>query len=269
MKKTLSIQIAFFLFVSLFLNAQVPQKMSYQAIIRNAANNPVVNTSVGMRISILQNSASGSAVYVETQTPTTNSNGLISIEIGGGAVFSGGFASINWAAGNYFIKTETDPTGGTNYTIAGTSQLLSVPYALYAKTAESLTSTLYSIGLNKDLGGYIFYLTPDGKHGLVCDTQDQSTSCNFQNAPDVVNIPDNHSIDGKNFTDWRLPTKFELTLMYLYRNDIGGFNNNGGYYWSSIAYSGTRAWGLSMSTGALGNGADILYNQYVRAVRSF
>jgi len=140
MKKLLSIQITFFLFVSLFLNAQVPQKMSYQAVVRNAANNPVVNTLVGMRISILQNSASGSAVYVETQTPTTNVNGLISIEIGGGNVVSGVFTNINWAIGTYFIKTETDPTGGANYTITGTSQLLSVPYALQSKTAERFVS---------------------------------------------------------------------------------------------------------------------------------
>jgi hypothetical protein len=94
-----------------------------------------------MRISIIQNSASGSAVYVETQTPTTNANGLISIEIGGGSVISGVFANINWANGIYFIKTETDPTGGTNYTITGTSQLLSVPYAFHAKTADSIVIT--------------------------------------------------------------------------------------------------------------------------------
>ncbi|NCA80494.1 MAG: hypothetical protein EOM76_09990, partial [Sphingobacteriia bacterium] len=75
------------------------------------------------------------AVYVETQTPTTNANGLVSIEIGGGA----GFDAIDWANGIYFIKTETDPVGGTNYTITGTSQLLSVPYALHAKTAESVS----------------------------------------------------------------------------------------------------------------------------------
>jgi hypothetical protein len=141
MKNLLSIQITFFLFLGLLLNAQVPQKMSYQALIRNAANNPVVNTSVGMKISILQNSASGSAVYVETQTPTTNANGLISIEIGGGNVVSGIFTNINWATGTYYIKTESDPTGGTNYSITGTSQLLCVPYAFHAKTADSIVIT--------------------------------------------------------------------------------------------------------------------------------
>jgi uncharacterized protein (TIGR02145 family) len=116
--------------------------MSYQAVVRDGSNNLVSSTSVGMQISILQGSASGTAVYVETQTPTSNANGLVSLEIGSGTVVSGTFASIDWANGPYFIKTETDPTGGTNYTITGTSQLLSVPYALHAKTAELVTGTI-------------------------------------------------------------------------------------------------------------------------------
>jgi uncharacterized protein (TIGR02145 family) len=105
--------------------AQSPQKMSYQAIIRNANEALVQNQEIGMKISILQGSQSGTAVYAETQTPTTNSNGLVSIEIGSGTVQSGDMATINWANGPYFIKTETDIEGGVNYTITGTSQLLS------------------------------------------------------------------------------------------------------------------------------------------------
>ena len=112
--------------------AQAPNKMSYQAVVRNSQNALVSNQSVGMRVSILQGTASGSAVYVETHTTTTNNNGLASIEIGGGAPVTSAFSAINWANGPYFVKTETDPTGGTNYSISGTSQLLSVPYALFA-----------------------------------------------------------------------------------------------------------------------------------------
>jgi hypothetical protein len=121
-----------FLLVSNFVIAQTPNKMSYQAVIRDNSNALVTNQIVGMQISILQGSANGTAVYVEAQTPSTNSNGLASIEIGGGNLVSGNFASINWANGPYFVKTETDPTGGINYTITGTSQLLSVPYALFS-----------------------------------------------------------------------------------------------------------------------------------------
>ena len=115
--------------------AQAPQKFSYQAIVRDAGNSLVVTQPVGVQISILQGSATGSAVYVETHTVTTNANGLMTLEIGAGTVVSGDFAAIDWANGPYFLKTETDPTGGTDYTIEGTQQLMSVPYALYAATS--------------------------------------------------------------------------------------------------------------------------------------
>ncbi len=123
-------------------SAQAPQKMSYQAVIRDGANALVQSQSVGMQVSILQGSAIGTAVYVETHSAATNTNGLVSIEIGGGTLVSGSFSTINWVNGPFFIKTETDPAGGTNYTITGTSQLLSVPYALHAKTAETLNGTI-------------------------------------------------------------------------------------------------------------------------------
>lgn len=117
--------------LSLFAaQAQAPQKFSYQAVIRNASNALLANTNVGIRLSILQGSVTGNASYVETHTSTTNSNGLVNLEIGTGSVVTGTIANINWSSGIYFIKTETDPTGGTNYTIVGTNQLLSVPYAL-------------------------------------------------------------------------------------------------------------------------------------------
>lgn len=130
----------------LFLNtqvlfAQVPQKMSFQAVVRNASNSLITSSPVGMKISILQGSANGTAVYVETQNTTTNTNGLVNLIIGNGTVVSGTFASINWASGNYFLKSEIDPTGGTNYTIANTTQLLSVPYALQAQTASNYLET--------------------------------------------------------------------------------------------------------------------------------
>jgi hypothetical protein len=122
--------------------AQAPEKISYQAVIRNGSNILVSSTTVGMQVSILQGSISGPAVYVETQMPISNANGLVSIEIGNGTIVSGDFTTLDWSNGPYFIKTETDPSGGTNYTIVGTSQLLSVPYALHAKSAESITGTI-------------------------------------------------------------------------------------------------------------------------------
>ena len=136
-KKIITICAALVITASVF--AQSPEKMSYQAVVRDGSNNLVTSTAVGMQISILQGSSSGTAVYVESQTPTSNANGLVSLEIGSGIITSGDFTTIDWGNGPYFIKTETDPTGGTNYTITGTSQLLSVPYALHAKTADSIS----------------------------------------------------------------------------------------------------------------------------------
>lgn len=130
MKKIYSF-VAFVVFSATAL-AQAPQKMSYQAVIRDGAGELVTSSPIGMRISVLQGSETGTAAYVETQNTTSNANGLVTIEIGGGTVVSGSFGGIGWANGPYFIKTETDPSGGTAYTITGTSQLLSVPYALYA-----------------------------------------------------------------------------------------------------------------------------------------
>lgn len=124
------------------LKAQSPEKMSYQSVVRDAGNALVTNQSVGMQLSILQGSVTGTAVYVETQTPTSNTNGLVSVEIGSGTVVSGTFNTIDWSAGPYFIKTEADPTGGATYSVTGTSQLMSVPYALHAKTAENVTNDL-------------------------------------------------------------------------------------------------------------------------------
>src|SRR5258708_18105280 len=121
MKTLFSLVISLLFIQTIF--AQSPQKMSYQAVIRNTGNGLVTNTVVGVRLSILQGSVTGTAVYVETQASTTNANGLVSLEIGGGTVVLGSFANIDWSTGTYFLKTETDPAGGANYTISGTSRL--------------------------------------------------------------------------------------------------------------------------------------------------
>jgi hypothetical protein len=135
MKKLLFIVIAIILAGN--IQAQAPQKFSYQAVIRNASNQLIENQSIGLRVSILQGSAIGNAIFSELHAPVTNSNGLISIEIGGGSSLNGSISSINWANGPFFIQTETDIDGGNNYTITATSQLMSVPYALYALNSGS------------------------------------------------------------------------------------------------------------------------------------
>jgi len=131
--------------------AQAPQKMSYQAVIRDANNNLVTNHAVGIRISILRGSATGTLSYREIYNPDpqTNANGLVTIEIGSGIALTGSLDTINWAKGTYYISVETDPTGATSYTITGTSQLLSVPYALYSGSAANGFSGNYNDLTNK------------------------------------------------------------------------------------------------------------------------
>jgi hypothetical protein len=124
--------------------AQAPALMSYQAVVRNASNALVVNSPVSVKVSILQGTATGTAVFVETHSATTNANGLVTLAIGGGTLVSGSMATIVWTAGPFFIMTETDPAGGSNYTIAGTTQLMSVPYAMYAGNA----GTAGAVGVN-------------------------------------------------------------------------------------------------------------------------
>ena len=130
--------------------AQAPQRMSYQSVIRDGSNVLVAATAVGIKISVLRGTAAGTAVYVETHRKTTNANGLLSLEIGEGTALLGTFAGIDWANGPYLIKSETDPTGGTNYSIPVVTPLNSVPYALFS--ANGTPGPQGSIGLTGPAG---------------------------------------------------------------------------------------------------------------------
>ena len=134
--------------ISLGVFAQSPQKLSYQAVIRNTAGKLIQESDVGLRFTILQGLPTGSTVYAETQTARTNINGLLTVEIGGGTT-TYDFSVINWANGPFFLKTEADPSGLTNYSITGVTQMLSVPYALYSLKAGNGFSGNYNDLTNK------------------------------------------------------------------------------------------------------------------------
>jgi hypothetical protein len=121
--------------LALSLSAQAPARFSYQSVVRNPANLLVSNGPVGLEVKIRQGSVSGTVVYHETHALTSNSNGLITAEIGSGQVVSGSISGIVWSAGPYFLEAATDPFGGTTYSLSSTRELLSVPYALYAENA--------------------------------------------------------------------------------------------------------------------------------------
>jgi hypothetical protein len=288
--------------------AQAPEKMSYQAIVRNADGNLVSNEVVGIQISILKNTASGTAIYVESHSKTTNVNGLVTIEIGDGDKATGDFTTIEWGADQYFIKTETDPLGGTNYTISGTSQLLSVPYALHAKAADNVPN--YKVG-DFLYGGVVFWVDETGQHGLVCSKTNQSSSIKWYagtfgrtqaKGNGLYAGQENNSIiisthvilgdDGDlyaarlcneleitenntTYGDWYLPSKLELYLMYENKEIINatataneGESFVNDVYWSSTENSDSDAWVLDLSNGQ----ESIIFKSFannVRAIRSF
>jgi len=136
-----SIILTLFIFLWMTMVAQTPQAFKYQAVARDASGNVLANKPVSFKISILSGSVSGIVVYSETHAgKTTNAFGLIDLEIGKGTVVSGTFTSIGWGNNTFYVKVEMDPAGGIAYQTMGTSPLLSVPYALQAKTVESVST---------------------------------------------------------------------------------------------------------------------------------
>lgn len=157
--------------------AQSPNSFNYQAVIRDNSNKLLINQDVGIKISILDGSASGAVLYSETHAESTNANGIINLKIGEGTYVSGDFNAINWGADEKFLKIEMDASGGNTYSILGAFQLLSVPYALNANTANKLgyeniyspdTDTLFVV---KDHdGNVVFAVFPDGAAVYVNET---------------------------------------------------------------------------------------------------
>ncbi len=132
--------------------AQSPQNINYQAVVRNNAGDVIKNQSVRFRLSVTEG-ANGVTTYSETHSPTTNNLGLVNLTIGTGTVATGTFAAINWATGAKFLKVEVDAAGGTNYTLTGTQQFASVPYALHAQSATNAwTLNGNSVTSNNSLG---------------------------------------------------------------------------------------------------------------------
>ena len=132
--KNISLLLITTITLSLSSFGQAPEGFKYQAVLRDAGNLTLNNQAVGMQLTIIQDSVTGTAIYTETFAPITNAYGLVNLEIGSGTTVDT-FTSIDWSNGTYFIETSADLTGGTSYEVMGASQLMSVPYALYAKTS--------------------------------------------------------------------------------------------------------------------------------------
>jgi hypothetical protein len=220
MKKLLFFAILLF---SVCIYSQAPQGISYQAVAFNTSGNPIVNGTVGVKISILDNSISGTVVYAETHTKSTNSQGLFNLNIGQGTPLSGTFPAINWGANSKFLKVEVDPNGGANYTTVGTTQLMSVPYALYAEkidysnipqTIRAKSNTSEIIVIYTNTNAYGFYQS-GGAAGYW-------QSISLSGTPIGAIASDNNIV------------------VYTTTNGYGFYQNNGGAgYWQSISFGGT------------------------------
>ena len=278
------------LVLSVNICAQAPQKMSYQAVIRNSNNSLIVSTPIGIKVSVLQGSANGTVTYSETQVQNTNINGLVSLEIGMGTALIGTFSSINWANGPYFIQTEVDPNGGVNYSVIGVTELISVPYALYSGNAQ-VSGFSHYIGETFN-GGVIYYIYKgsDGlEHGLIVSTTESIAK--WQTTGVLVNA--DRSWDGVYNTNlisgspavnyiatlgpnWYLPSLDELILLHGSRFEVNKalFTNNQTllslslYYWSSTEYSASEALSYDFLTGYTDVSGKTL-NYGVRGVKSF
>jgi hypothetical protein len=160
--------------------------------------------------------------------------------------------------------TPTAPTAtaGTN-----TTQIATTAFVTAAVSASGGGSGTYTIGLNNALGGYVVYVTPSGKHGIVAETINQFTGSNIEDMYRKINDPNLHSTAGKEFTDWRIPTIWEMQQMYPYRNSIGGFDFNYYYFTSSNFTTTNSGLVIDMSNGGVGSGYTQPLN--LRAVRSF
>ena len=227
-----------FLLQSLLTIAQAPQRMSYQSVVRNASNQIVANQSIGVKISIVEGSLTGTIVYAEIHTTTTNANGLFTLEAGGGTPITGTFSGINWGNGSHYIKSEIDVTGGTNYTLSGTMELLSVPYALYAEksgNASLINTTTEPAGTNCVNGGTKIEVGLDANNNGILDSNEINSSmtkyiCNqAQSLPTGLNAGDVLTWNG---TNWVTSSSFSTAslpvLTTVTASGINQFNASSG-----------------------------------------
>jgi hypothetical protein len=194
-----------FLLLTLVVKAQTPPNaFNYSAVARNAAGQPIASTTIGIQITILKTSPIGTSQYSENHFVNTDTFGLFNLVIGAGAVQSGSMATIDWSNDNYYLKVGMDATGGTNFLTMGTTQLLSVPYAMYAKSAGTVsgggTGGNFTHYIGEEFGGgVIFHLWKDNvgvEHGLIVDKYDLSQDQNWSNIETLIGPSARSSWDG-------------------------------------------------------------------------
>lgn len=186
MKKLFTIFSVFFLFI-ISIQAQSPQAFNYQGVARDGSGNPYVNTELGIRISILANNPNGPVAFAEHHNVWTSDLGLFTLQVGKGIALIGNMSNLEWSSNAYYLKVAMDPNGGFNYQEMGTSQLLSVPYALYALESGDDNSNdldtdpeneLQTLSLN---GNNLILSDGGGIVTLPADQDEQTLSINGTN----------------------------------------------------------------------------------------
>lgn len=183
------------LFLLIDAQAQIPpQAFNYSAVARDAQQNPIVNQTIGIQFTIRQTSTIGPVVYSENHFVNTDQYGLFNLIIGAGAIQSGSMSSINWSIDNYYLQIGMDANGGTNFLTMGTTQLISVPYAMHAATAGSL------------IGGGGSLSAPSVNTSSASNITTTSATLNGSvNANDLITIFDFQISTTPNFSQWSFP----------------------------------------------------------------
>lgn len=194
--------------LSLSSFGQAPEGFKYQAVVRDAGNIILNNQAVGMRMTIQEGSIGGTAVYQETFAATTNAYGLVNLEIGSGTT-TDDFTAIDWSTGMYFIETAVDVTGGTSYVVMGTSQLMSVPYALHANTAENVIND-------------------------AVDDADNDPNNELQNWSNLPGIPANIDIDATDDFSGDYNDLTNQPTIPTVPNNVSAFTNDAGYLTTEV-----------------------------------
>ena len=264
---------------------QASMTMTYQAEIRDGQDQALSSTHVGMRVSVLKGSKKGTPVYVETHAYETDAYGLVTFDLGSGDPLSGRISDLDWSTGPYFLKTEIDPRGGDNYTaIVGMRRI---------ESEAPASATRRYVG-ERYGGGIVFHVTDEGRHGLIhavvedakrkqrqprihADTIDFRGGVGAGRIMTEPMIRDKKGRGGEvrvyalnqedHLSDWYLPTRYDLNLLYLNRAVIGGYSDFA-RGWKKPEVSIVNTWFYSFTTGArFTNGKDDAI--YVRVLRKF
>jgi hypothetical protein len=227
MKKYLLICVAFF---SLNAMAQAPEGINYQAVVRDLAGATITNAPVGLKLALLQGSSTGTIVYEESFSTFSNDFGLVNVVFGEGTVINGSFTTVDWSNGPYFIEVAADVTGGTAYSVLGSQQLMSVPYALYAKSAENSFSGDYNDLINQPtVPTLTSQLTNDS--GFITSPDDADA--------DPTNEIQDISLTGNSLTISGGST-VDLTSIQLTEAQVDAYVANNGYLTTEVDGSTTN-----------------------------